>query len=49
MGRAIGWTVIVGLVLILGTHPGIMAGLVHHLIEVLRGAGNELSRFVSSL
>ena len=49
MGRAIGWAVIVGLVLVLGTHPGIMAGLVQHLFAVLRGAGNELSSFVNSL
>jgi hypothetical protein len=49
VGRAIGWVVIVGLVLVLGTHPGVMAGLVHHLLAVLRGAGNELSSFLSSL
>jgi len=48
MGKAIGWVVLVGLVLVLGTHPGVMAGLVHHLLAVLRGAGNELSSFVSS-
>ena len=49
MGRAIGWVVLVALVLVLGTHPGAMAGLVHHLLAVLRGAGNELSSFVSRL
>jgi hypothetical protein len=49
MGRAIGWVVIVGLILVLGTHPGVMAGLVQHLFNVLRGAGNELSSFISSL
>jgi hypothetical protein len=49
LGRAIGWVVIVGLVFMLGTHPGSMAGLVHHLFAVLRGAGNELSSFVSRL
>jgi len=47
MGRAVGWTVILGLVLVLGTHPGIMANLLHDLLTVLRGAGNELSAFVS--
>lgn len=47
MGRAIGWVVIVGLVLVLGTHPGVMAGLVQHLFGALRGAGNELSSFIS--
>ncbi len=49
MGRAIGWVVLVGLVLVLGTHPGVMAGLIHHLFVVLRGAGDELSSFVSRL
>lgn len=49
MGRAIGWVVIVALVLVLGTHPGVMAGFVHHLLAVLRGAGNELSSFINSL
>lgn len=47
MGKAIGWVVVVGLVLVLGTHPGTMAGLIHHLFDVLRGAGNELSSFLS--
>ena len=49
MGRAIGWAVVVGLVLVLGTHPDMMAGLVQTLFAVLRGAGNELSSFVNSL
>jgi hypothetical protein len=49
MGRAIGWVVIVALVLVLGTHPGIMAGFVHHVLAVLRGAGDELAAFVNSL
>jgi len=49
MGRAIGWAVLVGLVLVLGTHPGVMAGLLLHLLAILRGAGNELSSFVNSL
>jgi hypothetical protein len=49
MGRAIGWVIVVGLVLVLGTHPGTMAGLVQHLLAVMRGAGNELSSFISRL
>ena len=49
MGKAIGWVVIVALVLVLGTHPGVMAGFVHHVLAVLRGAGNELSSFIDSL
>jgi hypothetical protein len=49
MGRAIGWVIIVALVLVLGTHPGVMAGFVHHVLAVLRGAGNELASFIDSL
>jgi len=49
MGRAVGWVVIVGLIVILGTHPGVMAGLIHHLLDLLRGAGNELAAFINSL
>jgi len=49
LARAIGWVIIVSLVLMLGTHPGNMASLVHHLFAVLRDAGNELSSFVSRL
>ena len=49
MARAIGWVVIVGLLLVLGTHPAIMAGFVHHVLAVFRGAGNELSSFLSRL
>ena len=49
MSRAIGWAVLVGLVLVLGTHPGVMAGLLLHFLAVLRGAANELSSFVNSL
>jgi hypothetical protein len=48
MGRAVGWVVVVGLVLVLGTHPGIFAGLIHHLFNVLHGAGNEISTFLGS-
>ena len=49
MGRALGWVVIVGLVLVLGTHPGVIAGLIHHLLNLLKGAGDELAAFISSL
>jgi hypothetical protein len=49
MGRAIAWTAIFGLILVLGTHPSVMAGLIQHLFNVLRGAGDELSAFISSL
>jgi hypothetical protein len=49
MGKAIGWVIVVGLVLVLGTHPGVMAGFVHHLLAGLRGAGNELASFLDKL
>jgi hypothetical protein len=49
MGRAVGWVVLVGLIVIVGTHPGVMAGLIHHLLDLLKGAGNELAAFISSL
>lgn len=49
MGKAGGWVIIVAFVLVLGTHPAVMAGFLHDLIGLLRGAGNELSAFVSSL
>lgn len=49
MGKAFGFLVVLGLVLVLGTHPAVMAGLFHTLFGVLRGAGNELSAFVTSL
>ena len=49
MGKAIGWAVLVGFVLVLGTHPGVMADVLHEFLAVLRGAGNEISAFVSRL
>jgi hypothetical protein len=49
MGRALGWVVIVSLIVILGTHPSVMAGLIHHLLDLLKGAGNELAAFINSL
>jgi hypothetical protein len=49
MGKAFGFLIVLGLVLVLGTHPAVMAGLFHQLFMVLRGAGNELSAFVTSL
>jgi len=49
MGKALGWVVLLFFVLVLGTHPGTMAGFVHDLLGVLRGAANELSAFVSAL
>lgn len=47
MNRALSWVAIVGLVLLIGSHPGNAAGLFHHLALLLRTAGNELSNFLS--
>ena len=49
MSKAVGWAVIVGVVLLLGTHPGSLAGLLHSFLAVLQRAGDELSSFVNSL
>jgi hypothetical protein len=49
MSKAVGWAVIVGIVLLLGTHPGSLAGLLHQFFMVLQRAGDELSSFVNSL
>ena len=49
MGRALGWTLIVLLLVLLGSHPGTAAGLVHDLLRVLHGAGHELSAFIDGL
>lgn len=49
MSKAVGWVVILSLVLILGTHPGSAAGLVQHAWTVLQRAGQELSSFVNDL
>jgi hypothetical protein len=49
MSKAVGWAVVVGIVLLLGTHPGSLAGLLQHFFAVLQRAGDELSSFVNSL
>lgn len=49
MSKAVGWAVIIGIVLLLGTHPGSLAGLFQHFFTVLQRAGDELSAFVNSL
>ena len=49
MGRAVGWVVVLGLVILLGTHPGSLLGLLHHILGLLQGAGNELSAFFNLL
>jgi hypothetical protein len=49
MGRAVGWVVLVALIVVVGTHPSVMAGLIHHLLDLLKGAGDELAAFITSL
>jgi hypothetical protein len=49
MSRAVGWTLIIIFVIILGTHPGSAAGILQHALEVLQRAGNEFSAFLSKL
>jgi hypothetical protein len=49
MSRAIGMTLVLALVVLLGTHPGSVANLVHEFLGVLQRAGNELSAFVNRL
>lgn len=47
VNRGLAWVAIVGLILLIGSHPGIAAGLFRHFAVILRGAGNELSDFLS--
>jgi hypothetical protein len=49
MKKLLGWVVVIALVLLVGTHPGSAAGLLHMILAVLRSAGNELGTFVSKL
>jgi len=49
MGRAVGWTLLILLVVLIGTHPDTAVGLAHHFLAVLQRAGTELSTFVSDL
>jgi hypothetical protein len=49
MSKAIGWALIVSLVLLLGAHPGTLVDLLHHFFAVLQRAGDELSSFVNML
>jgi hypothetical protein len=49
MSKAVGWALVVALVLLLGTHPGTLADLLHHFLAVLQRAGDELSSFVNML
>jgi hypothetical protein len=49
MGRALGWTLIVLLVVLIGTRPGTAVGLLLDFLRVLHAAGDELSAFISGL
>lgn len=49
MGRAVGWTLLILLVVIIGTNPGTAVGLAHHFLAVLQHAGSEISAFVNDL
>lgn len=49
MSRAVGWTLVILLVVLLGTHPSALAGLVHGALAMLQRAGDELSTFVGKL
>ena len=49
MGRALGWTLIVLLVVLIGSHPGTAVALVQDFLRVLHAAGNELSAFINGL
>lgn len=49
MSRAVSWALIVALVVLIGTHPSSMAGLVHSALGGIQRAGSELSAFVSKL
>jgi hypothetical protein len=49
MGRAVGWTLLILLVVVIGTNPGTAVTLAHHFLAVLQRAGSELSTFVSDL
>ncbi|HXW86648.1 MAG TPA: hypothetical protein VEJ42_00165 [Streptosporangiaceae bacterium] len=49
MSKAVGWTLIVLLVVLLGTHPSTVVGLLDHFLAILDRAGEELSSFLSSL
>ncbi len=49
MNKGVGLALIFFLVLLLGTHPGSTAELMHDALAVLNRAGEELSSFVSKI
>lgn len=49
MSKALGWVLIITLILLAGTHPGALAGLTQQALGLLHQAGNELSSFAAKL
>lgn len=49
MSRAVGWFVIVFIVVLMATHPSSLVGLMHVTLGVIQRAGDELSAFVNRL
>jgi hypothetical protein len=49
VSKAIGWGLVIVLVILLGTHPGALAGFIQHFFGILERAANELATFVSKL
>jgi hypothetical protein len=49
VSKAFGWTLIVLFVVMVGTHPGALVGLVDRFLAVLDRAGSEFSSFLNDL
>jgi hypothetical protein len=49
MGRAVGWFVIVFIIVLAATHPDSLVGLINVTLGVIHRAGDELSAFVNRL
>ena len=49
LNRIIGWALLAFVVYYLATNPAGAAGFVHSSLDVLRHAGDSLSRFVNQL
>jgi len=49
VSKAIGWGLVIVLVILLGTHPGTLAGFIEHFFGILERAASELASFLSKL
>ena len=49
MGRAVGWMLIVLLIVLIANHPDTVIGFAHVFVTVLQRAGDELSAFINGL